>query len=137
MSHGAGCLCGAVRIAIHGDPLRVRTCWCRECQYWGAGNGTTNALHRAADLEISGEVSWYESIADSGNRMRRGFCPVCGTPLFTGPADSHDFLGLRAGALDDPDSIRPTEVIWTGSAPVWACLDPDLPRVERQPPPIA
>lgn len=135
MAGGAGCLCGAVRIAIKGDPLRVRTCWCRDCQYWGAGNGTTNALHRIDDLEISGPVTWYVSVADSGNQLRRGFCGACGTPLFTGPV-SGEFLGIRAGAFDDPNAVRPTEVIWTASAPAWAVFDPALPRSERQPPPI-
>ena len=136
MTAGAGCLCGKVRVAIHGDPVRVRTCWCRDCQYWGAGNGTTNAVYRTADLVISGEVRWHMSVADSGNAMRRGFCPGCGTPLFTGSRDDTSLLAIRAGALDDPDSVCPTEVIWSASAPAWAVFDPALKRTERQPPPI-
>ena len=136
MNCQAGCLCGAVRITISGDPVRVRTCWCRDCQYWGAGNGTTNAAFRTDDLAITGEVRWHLSVADSGNRMRRGFCPACGTPLFTGNSEKTDYLMIRAGALDDPGSVRPTEVIWTASAPEWAVFDPELPQTERQPPPI-
>jgi hypothetical protein len=27
--------------------------------------------------------------------------------------------------------------IWTSSAPGWACIDPALPRVEKQAPPAA
>ncbi len=137
MTHQAGCLCGQVRIAIDGQPVRARTCWCRDCQYWGGGNGTTNALYRIEQIDITGEVTWYEKVADSGNLLRRGFCPSCGTPLFTGPARDPAFLGVRAGAFDDPGAIRPTEVIWTASAPSWACLDPDLPHADHQPPPIA
>ena len=132
----AGCRCGAVRIAITGEPVRVRTCWCRDCQYWGSGNGTTNAAYRSEDLEIAGDVAWHESVADSGNAMRRGFCQQCGTPLFTGHSDNQQFLAVRVGALDDPGSVTPTEVIWTSSAPAWACLDPELPQTERQPSPI-
>lgn len=133
---GAGCLCGQIRIAINGEPVRVRTCWCRDCQYWGAGNGTTNAAYRTADLDISGEVSWYESVADSGNGVKRGFCPTCGTPLFTGNTAFTEFLAIRVGAFDDPSSVKPTETIWTASAPDWAVFDPDLPQSEGQPPPI-
>ncbi len=91
----------------------------------------------ARDLAISGDVRWYLGVADSGNGMRRGFCPACGTPLFTGNSDNTEFLAIRAGALDDPDSVTPTEIIWTASAPAWACFDPALPQTERQPPPIA
>ncbi|WP_066794851.1 GFA family protein [Sphingomonas soli] len=136
MTTHAGCLCGKVRIAIEGAPLRVRTCWCRDCQYWAAGSGTTNAMYRIEQVSITGDVRWYESVADSGNRMRRGFCPDCGTPLFTGPAEAPKFLGVRVGALDDPNRYRPTELIWTDSAPECACLDPALLHTPRQPAPI-
>lgn len=133
---GAGCLCGQVRVAINGEPVRVRTCWCRACQYWGAGNGTTNAAYRTKDIEISGDVRWYESVADSGNEVKRGFCAVCGTPMFTGNVAFTDFLAIRVGALDDPSSVTPTEIIWTDAAPKWAHFDPALPLSEGQPPPI-
>jgi hypothetical protein len=44
---------------------------------------------------------------------------------------------LRIGTLDDHGSVAPQSVIWAESAPQWACFDPDLPRTDRQPPPIA
>jgi hypothetical protein len=40
---------------------------------------------------------------------------------------------LRAGNLDEPSSIQPSMNIWADSAPAWACLDPTLERVDRQP----
>jgi len=39
--------------------------------------------------------------------------------------------------LDDPAIAAPSMAIWTSQAPVWACIDPALPRVEKQPPPAA
>ena len=38
---------------------------------------------RSDAVSVQGQVKWFESIADSGNRMQRGFCPTCGTPLFS------------------------------------------------------
>ena len=47
MAITGGCLCGAVRFEIEADaPLGVRQCWCRVCQYLGAGSGTVNAIFR-------------------------------------------------------------------------------------------
>lgn len=136
MSHGAGCLCGAVRVTIDAEPLMARACWCRLCQYLAAGNATVNVVFPAEAVTVEGEVRWYESVADSGNRMSRGFCPACGTQIFSKSDARPQFVIVRSGALDDPELMAPQGTIWTDMAPEWACIDPDLPRFERQPPPI-
>lgn len=130
-----GCLCRAVRFTA-GPAIGARTCWCRLCQYLGGGGPTTNAGFHSADFAITGEVRWHESVADSGNAMRRGFCPTCGTPLFSAAASRPHLIFARVGTLDDPGAVAPQVTIWTSAAPAWACLDPDLPQVEGQPPPI-
>jgi hypothetical protein len=137
MTHGAGCLCGQVRIAIDAEPLAARMCWCRLCQYLGGGTATVNVCFPSEAVTVAGEVRWHESVADSGNRMRRGFCPECGTPLFSLAESRPHLTFIRAGALDDPNLIGPEAVIWTSVAPRWACLDPALPHHPRQIPPVA
>ena len=136
MSHGAGCLCGAVRVSIDAEPILARACWCRLCQYLAAGNATVNVVFPAEAVRVEGEVRWYESVADSGANMSRGFCPRCGTQIFSKSDRRPKYLIVRSGALDDPDLLAPQGTIWTSAAPDWACFDPDLPQFERQPPPI-
>jgi hypothetical protein len=132
-----GCLCGAVRFACDAPPVMARACWCRVCQYLAAGNATINLIVRADGLRVTGALSEYVSTADSGNRMRRRFCPACGTPLFSQSDARPGLLVVRAGALDDPEIARPSGYIWTGSAPSWAEIDPNLSNCEGQPPPVA
>jgi hypothetical protein len=67
----------------------------------------------------------------------RGFCPTCGTPLFSAAEVRPHLIYVRAGTLDDPEVARPAVTVWTSSAPSWACFDPGIPQVERQPPPVA
>lgn len=137
MAHEGGCLCGAVRIMIDAEPMAARQCWCRLCQYLGAGSGTVNVVFPTDAVTITGDVRWHASIADSGNAMRRGFCPQCGTPIFS-MAESRPYQTIiRAGALDDPGLIGPQAVIWTDAAPTWAHHDPDLPHYPAQIPPVA
>lgn len=128
MAHGAGCLCGAVRITIEAEPLLARQCLCRLCQYLSGGAGTVNLLFPAQAVQVEGAVRWHDSVADSGNAMQRGFCPTCGTPLLSRALARPHQMIVRAGALDDPSLMAPQMVIWTQEAPDWACIDPALPR---------
>jgi len=131
------CLCGAVRVEIDAQPLGVRACWCTVCQQLAAGSATVNLVFPAEAVAVDGEVRWYESIADSGNTMRRGFCPACGTPLFSRSEQRPTVIIVRAGVLDDPEIAAPEATIWTGSAPAWALIDPELPGHAGQLPPLA
>ena len=130
------CLCGAVRFSISAAPIAARACWCRVCQYIGAGNATVNAIFPSAAITVEGELRDYVSLADSGARVHRRFCPACGVHLFSEAESRPNLTVVRVGALDDPEIAPPASVIWTASAPAWACIDPDLPKVEGQPPPV-
>jgi hypothetical protein len=132
-----GCLCRAVRYRSSAPPIVTRVCWCRLCQYIGAGSGTVNVCFPSASLSVTGELRDFSSVADSGNVAHRRFCPRCGTHLFSSSEARPHLVFARAGTLDDPELAQPALTIWTSSAPSWACLDPRLPRVERQPPPAA
>jgi hypothetical protein len=137
MDISGGCLCGAVRYRIRAAPIITRVCWCRLCQYIGAGSGTVNTCFPADAVEAHGALSDFESTADSGNRMHRRFCPVCGTHLFSAAEARPNLIFVRAGTLDDPNVAQPAMTIWTAQAPDWACFDPRLPNVPGQPPPAA
>src|SRR5690349_3290732 len=132
-----GCLCKAVRYRVSSEPLAARTCWCRLCQYIGAGTATVNVCFKTADVEITGTLSDYQSVADSGNRMHRRFCPGCGTPMFSAAEARPHLIFVRAGTLDDPEIAAPQATIWTSVAPRWACISETIPKHERQLPPVA
>jgi hypothetical protein len=133
MSERTGqCLCGAVRYRISAEPIVTRICWCRTCQHLAA-NGTVNMVVPTPALEASGKLSDYVSTADSGNEIRRRFCPACGSHLFANSSSRPQFTVVRVGTLDDPSSARPAMNIWADQAPAWACLDATLERVHGQP----
>ncbi|MGA9025873.1 MAG: GFA family protein [Steroidobacteraceae bacterium] len=132
-----GCLCGAVRYRSTAPPVATRVCWCRLCQYLGAGGGTVNTCFATASFSHEGLLGDHRSTADSGNVMHRRFCPVCGTPMFSEAEARPHLIFVRAGTLDDPEVARPAATIWTSQAPTWACIDPGLPRLPGQPPPVA
>ena len=135
MSERSGsCLCGQVSYRLTAEPVIARICWCRDCQHIAA-NGTVNALFPSSAIEITGNLSEYTSTADSGHQVRRRFCPQCGCHLFADSTGRAQLTVVRVGTLHDPSSIKPVANIWSSSAPAWACLDPNLERIEAQPPP--
>lgn len=132
-----GCLCKAVRYRFTAAPIVTRVCWCRVCQYLGAGSATVNACFPTNAMHVEGTTQDYRSLADSGNVMHRRFCPQCGTQLFSEAEARPHLVFVRVGTLDDPEIARPAANIWTSSAPTWACIDTTLPTTERQAPPAA
>ena len=133
------CFCGNVRFTINGEPLRQRACWCRDCQYLAAGNASINMAFRSQDVSVQGELQVYESLADSGNLMRRSFCPTCGTHLLSGQAASRDYVVVRAGTLDNREVATPQSSIWMDSKPTWGWANANIPHhpghVPAVPPP--
>src|SRR6266508_1325480 len=78
-----GCACGATRYECSAEPLYMGNCHCRDCQR-ATGSAYFAAVGVAASAFrlTSGAPQYYEKSADSGNMMRRAFCPRCGSPLF-------------------------------------------------------
>ena len=54
MTITGGCRCGAVRYSIEGERLMARHCWCRDCQYIGAGSGTVNVFFPSEAVKVEG-----------------------------------------------------------------------------------
>jgi hypothetical protein len=132
-----GCFCGAVRYRVTSAPVVTRVCWCRACQYFGAGSGTVNTCFARADMTIEGQLTNFRNVADSGNVMNRRFCATCGTPVFSEAEARPHLIFVRSGTLDDPDVASPAVTIWTAAAPSWACFDQGIPGISGQPPPAA
>jgi hypothetical protein len=125
-----------VRFRSEAEPIRTRTCWCTVCQALGAGSATVNVGFPTVGFIVEGETTDYVSRADSAATMHRRFCPRCGTPLFSEAEERPHLIFVRAGALDDREVAAPVATIWTASAPSWAVFDPNIPRIEGQPPPL-
>jgi len=137
MTISGGCLCRAVRYTVAAESLATRVCWCRDCQYFAAGSASVNLVFPSSAVTLTGPLRDYSSIADSGNRMHRQFCELCGTPVTSKSEARPQLTILRAGTLDDPELAKPSLTIWTDSAPSWACINDALPRTPRQPPPAS
>jgi hypothetical protein len=97
-----GCQCGATRFRVSGPLGRASICHCRMCQK--AFGGFYGPL---VSVEVK-DLAWTRGAPkhfQSSNKVRRGFCGDCGTPLtFEWSEAVHE---LAIGAFDDPRAIAP------------------------------
>jgi hypothetical protein len=107
-------------------------CWCRDCQRIASGSATVNVLFPEEAVRYTGQITTLRLTADSGNIVERGFCPRCGSQMYSKTIEPRGMpMRVRAGTLDDPELIAPTAIIWADSAPRWATFDPNLPRYPK------
>lgn len=104
------CLCGAVSFELHGDMPLATACHCSKCRK-ATGHHEAGVDVKKADLTIHGEahLTWYFS----SEKVRRGFCSTCGSPLFFDPPEA-DWIGLMLGVFDGPTSTKIAEHVFVG-----------------------
>jgi hypothetical protein len=129
-----GCMCGAVRYECAATPMFMGNCHCRDCQRASGGTYAPAIGVPRSAVQITGDVKYYESKADSGNMARRGFCANCGSRLFSLPPFAPDLMVILATSLDDPSIFKPGMDIYTSSAQPWDHMDPSLPKFPKMPP---
>ncbi|MDZ7952067.1 GFA family protein [Nostoc sp. DedQUE09] len=128
-----GCLCGSVRYECLAEPIRMVNCHCRDCQRATGGAYASGLLVPQSAVTVTGDIKYYDVIGDSGSLVGRGFCPKCGSRLFSKPPIA-ELLGIMAGSLDDPSWFQPAMDIYTASAQPWDYMNPDLPKFAKMPP---
>ncbi|HEY9830063.1 MAG TPA: GFA family protein [Stenomitos sp.] len=129
-----GCLCGAVRYECSAQPVSMGICHCRDCQRATGSAFAAGMLVPQNAVTITGNVAYYDVTGDSGSLVSRGFCPICGSRLFSKPPIP-ELMGIMAGSLDDPSWFNPQAEIYVASAQPWDYLNPDLPKFAKLPPP--
>jgi hypothetical protein len=116
-----GCQCGAVRFAVETPLGRASICHCRMCQK--ANGGFFGAFVGGANLRWTrGAPAHFQS----SNKVARGFCAACGTPL----TFEWNKMGaeLAIGAFDDPAKIPPVIQMDFANRMPWLAALADLPR---------
>jgi len=123
-----GCLCGAVRYAIAGQPLARSSCHCRSCRLGAGASPVAWIVVNAGDFAFTlGEPKRYESSPG----VERTFCGTCGTSFTYRRLDEPATIDVTTCTLDAPDAFAPTKEIWLEDRVAWAQVSPDLPHFPR------
>ena len=131
-----GCHCGYITYEAEIDPDAVRICHCTDCQTLtgSAYRVNVNAPKKGFKL-LTGKPKLYVKTAESGTKRAHGFCPECGTPIYsTANVADPDSFGLRVGTIRERNELRPKKQGWCRSALDWAMNLESLPQSPKQPP---
>ena len=129
-THGAGCLCGAVRIRTVGKPLRTGLCHCFDCRKAHAAPFNAFAIFAVDSVSITGpEDSELDSAAlgayDNGRGYTLHFCRACGSRIYGAYASSSE-IELYLGLFDETSLWTPTYECWVIRRESWLG---DMPTV--------
>ena len=126
-----GCLCGAVRYRIRGEPLSSGTCQCRTCRK-AAAAAIVPWIH--LDSENFSFTGGRPVDFNSSQSVTRTFCGRCGTPLTYWTTTYGRTIDVTTCSLDDPEAFPPVGHVWTSHSLSWVKLADGLPCFEEGPP---
>ena len=123
-----GCLCGAIRYRVTGDPVAATLCHCGDCRRASGGTNVAWAVFdKTAFQWLGGEPVAYSSSPG----IEWLHCKDCGSLVGYRRASRPDYTDITTGTLDDPGRFPPDVEIWVGEKINWEALHPGLPKRER------
>ena len=123
-----GCLCGAVRYRVTGEPVAATLCHCGDCRRASGGTNIAWAVFECGNVEwLAGEPDRHSSSPG----IYWLFCGACGSTVGYQRSERPQHLDITTGTLDEPDRFPPNVEIWVREKIGWESLHPDLPKRER------
>ena len=120
MERKASCSCGQLSIRVKGEPKIVAACSCLKCQKrTGSVFGVSSYFDDDQVIERIGESNSYERTSDSGLKVERKFCPICGSTVYWKADILDKYTGVAVGAFADPEFPEPTFSAWNKSKHSW------------------
>ena len=98
-----GCLCGAVKFEVIGEPFTMTYCHCESCRRWVSAPVMGGCLYDADKVRIvsgSDKLAVFKRTKDTGSH--RMFCQTCGSALFN---DHPDIKMTDVMAVSVPDLV--------------------------------
>lgn len=130
------CHCGYVSFEAEADPETTAICNCTDCQTISGAPLRANIMARPGTFLLrSGEPTVYSKTADSGAIRLQGFCPRCGTALYsTSVSDDPKAYAVRLGAIRQRNELVPRKQGFVRSQQQkWVYDLNSIPKFDKMP----
>lgn len=128
------CHCGQIKFRSEIDPEEVEICHCTDCQSLSGSAFHTIVPAIAGTFEITkGGLKQYTKTADDGAQRVQSFCPECGSPVCSSPAEGVEgVLRVRIGVLEQRSQLVPKIQYWVRSAHPWTQTIAQMKKIEKE-----
>ena len=131
------CHCGYVSFEAEADPETTTICNCTDCQTMSGASLRAGIITRPGTFVLlSGEPTVYRKTGDSGAVRPQGFCPRCGTAIYsTSDGDDPKAYFVRVGAPRQRNELVPRRQGFVRSQLAWINNINSIPKFDGMPPP--
>jgi len=114
-----GCLCGATRYQLEGEPISSGICHCRTCRKIASAPMLPFVVFPASALTfVQGKPVDFRSSPP----VTRSFCSRCGSPLTYRTDEEPDCVDVMTCSLDDPEAFPPSFHVWASHKLSWELI---------------
>jgi hypothetical protein len=134
--HEGGCVCGAVRYVVQGDPARVTICHCTWCQRRTGSAFGVEVVFRFDQVTVSGDAlrTYRHTSDESGRWLDQDFCARCGANIGFTLEAVPGVRTIAAGTFDDPSWITSDRFnfrhVFLRSVRPWSTVPDHVERYE-------
>ena len=124
------CLCGDIKFEYDGPLGPISLCHCSQCRRAsGSAFAASAPVQTVRFRYLAGEelVREYESRPGKF----RGFCPRCGSQLYSRVDAIPGILRLRVGAINEPLGKGPASHDYVASGSDWFAITDNFPRFDK------
>ena len=125
--HKGSCLCKKITFEVRGELPAPSACHCSICRkHTGHYEAGTDVNRTDITIHGSENITWFHS----SEKVRRGFCSTCGSPLFFDPIQ-HDWIGINMGSFDGPTNTKLAKHIFVANKGDYYDIADGLPQNQQ------
>lgn len=131
--HQGGCLCGAVRYQVIGQPVAAYVCYCDYCKRASGTGFQIPVFFKAKQVTFEGQaLASYDYVSPvHGRTIQTQFCPSCGTRVASKISRVPSVTLISGGTFDQPDWYPITCHLFAQHALSWLQMPRDVPCYQQ------
>ncbi len=115
--HYGGRHCGKVKFTAK-DPIISLARNCQRCRKL-RGSFHLGVIFSEENFSVHGELSSYEYVGGSGNKVKSKFCGICGSKIYSNAELFEGLVSVKLGVLDGALDFTPQMEVFTNYKPNW------------------